>query len=280
MTATKTPAWWRAKADCITAGWRQRFNEPQENEIGDHSTPFLSTESVALLLAVADHETSCGDAWPGEHNWGAAQKPDSLLSPGAKLARSYLIAHLAPSVANVDAGRKMIEHFALDHEALHVDSVAKIGADGLSHTHWYWQFFWAFPDDWEGAAYFVRIFGQSNFKAALAVLRGPSPTSAALAQGMYDGHYYDGSHPRTTPEGRAANVHDYTTAIDRRLAAVRAALVDWTPSPRPAATPEPGLPLTGIDLSDDVMHGRRLGLDALDFAAAGVPRLDPPDDAA
>lgn len=51
--------WILRKCDAYREGWRRNF------------AALPSHENTALGVAVAWHETKCGDAWPGEFNWGA-----------------------------------------------------------------------------------------------------------------------------------------------------------------------------------------------------------------
>ncbi len=52
--------WILSKCDAYREGWRRNF------------ATLPSHENAALGVSVAWHETRCGDAWPGEYNWGAA----------------------------------------------------------------------------------------------------------------------------------------------------------------------------------------------------------------
>jgi hypothetical protein len=47
---------WYRKADAYTEAWKDAFGS------------YPPRGAVVLGLAVAQHETACGDAWPGENN--------------------------------------------------------------------------------------------------------------------------------------------------------------------------------------------------------------------
>ena len=55
-----TDARWVAKASALWLAWERRTGGPPP-----------SMNALELGLAQAEFETSCGDAWPSSHNWGA-----------------------------------------------------------------------------------------------------------------------------------------------------------------------------------------------------------------
>jgi hypothetical protein len=226
-----TLARWYDKANAYAAGWHATFGVSP------------SLHNVALGLSVAQHETSCGDAWPGEHNWGAVQKR-SLRTPERALLGPVVLQRTAPDgtkislpdavAKTVAEGRAKLDAAiasgtlpALDHEALHIDSSPKTG--------WYWVFFWAFPNDAEGAEKFIHTIASSR-PTCRAILEDPNGDPGSLASAMYATHYYEGVHDPKTAAGRQANIDDYTSALQRQFPAILSALAGWSEG---AAPPPP-----------------------------------------
>src|ERR1700690_2074360 len=79
-----TKEWWIGKATAYATAWGKVF--PGESP---------TVHNVRLGLAVAIHETWAGDAWVGEHNWGAVQKR------GLTAQEKVVLTGLPPSPANV-----------------------------------------------------------------------------------------------------------------------------------------------------------------------------------
>ncbi len=206
--------WWN-KANAYSAGWESLFQ----------AVP--SVHNVCLGLSVAEHETRCGDAWPGEFNWGAIQKR------GLKPAEQSVLDNLGlfASPKNVGPARSALAAagFKPVQEALHVDSSPGRG--------WYFKYFWAFEDDTAAAACFIRILAK-NRAACKAVLESAESTVFDLAREMYISGYYEGFHPGgrsiikrvpplTAPEN--ANIGDYAGALGRYFPKIREALsLGWT----------------------------------------------------
>lgn len=193
--------WWQ-KANAYSAAWSKVFS----GEVPSHY-------NVALGLGVAEHETWCGDAWKGEHNWGAvqlrglnAQERDTLKSAG-----------LMPTQASLVVARTLL---AVPGGALHIDTSPVAGP--------YFVWFCAFPDDEAGAEKFVQTIAK-NRAACHDVLVSVTPSTLALAAAMYKSHYYEGFHDPHKPGGDDANIVDYTTAISPLTNEAYEALVDWEP---------------------------------------------------
>lgn len=192
---------WQQKAAALAAGWRDRFGvEP-------------STATVALALSVAQHETRCGDAWPGEHNWGAVQRrslntfergslsaikphPDNVGQARAKLDADGWLAdpicracgeprRVLPPATSCDKcnGTEFVER-----GALHVDSSPGKG--------YYWVYFWRFVDDAAGANFFVKILAADRASCRAVLETGGTPH--ALARAMYMTRYYEGFYKRAS----------------------------------------------------------------------------------
>lgn len=267
-----TAARWHDKADAFVHGWRERRGDD----------PPL--HAVVLGLSVAQHETACGDSWPGEHNWGAVQKRVPNAAEKALLSQKGIV----PSPKNVAAARAAIAEAGLPvvDEALHVDSSPGKG--------WYFVYFWAYQTDVGGASLFVKIIAV-NRPACLAILLNDYGSETQLAQAMYNSRYYEGFYEKTkwytkgadgkwhkwtsadpTPEGAVQgatlNVRAYAGALAAITPAIRLALKDWhvpsgeptedpapetEPAPPPHADTEPAPPLIHIDVDWDEIRRDR-----------------------
>jgi len=170
---------------------------------------------VALLYSVAQHETQCGDAWPGEHNWGATTRRSLTAGEQHDLATAGIHPVLSPAAARVAA-----ERAASDLLGLGPGSDVAIHADSRPPNVVYFTMFARFEDDVAGATYFVGFFRTTAEKAALD---GQSPE--ALARAMFHAGYYTGFH-KDDPE---ANIADYARALAPIFAGAVTGLQGWTP---------------------------------------------------
>jgi hypothetical protein len=164
-----------------------------------------------MCCAVAEHETSCGDAWNHSGNWGAIQR--RLMN--------------AEERALVAAGRKPPPSDAF--ELLHGDSSPIRGK--------YATWFWAFP---KGVVYLAAGLAGDEAGAwkLLEVLLEKRPVIKAaidsidvstLAADMYHTKYYEGFHDPRAPGGDEANIADYARALAWTSGAFTAGLSDWHP---------------------------------------------------
>jgi hypothetical protein len=241
---------WHDKADAFVHGWRERLGvDPPLN-------------AVVLGLAVAQHETACGDAWAGEHNWGAVQKrvlnaeEKTLLSSKGIVPYHRRVVRDGKPVteSSVPAARAAIAEagLPLDREALHIDSSPGKG--------WYFVYFWAFPNDVEGASFFIKILAV-NRASCRAVMLNDKGTEHQLAEGMYNSRYYEGFYERgafyskgtdgkwhklpagasdNAVKGETLNIKAYGGALAAITPKIRQALVDWhPPSGEPTEDPAP-----------------------------------------
>lgn len=192
--------------------------------------PGATVRSIALLLAIAEHETGCGDAWPGEHNWGATTRRGLSQADQAALSAAGVVPVLQPSTQ-----RHVSESLAT--EALRAAGIdppdAAIHVDSRPPGKVYFTWFAKFPDDAAGAAYFASFFRTAAEKQGLA---DGSPAEEAWA--MFAAHYYTGTHL----DDPSANVADYLRAIDPFFRAALAALEGWTPGADPPVYTEPAEP--------------------------------------
>jgi hypothetical protein len=230
LTAGSPVARWKAKADAFATGWLSLTEVP------------LLVPGVALALAQAQHETWCGDAWPGEHNWGAVQKRRPTT------AEAGILAGLPPLPANVAQARALLAAAiaqktipAFQNEALHVDS-----SPVLPPPHWYWMFFWAFTDDNGGALLFAKeLTARSTCKQILQDATGVWTNDCEdFSAALYASHYYEGVNNPATPEGRQKNIDDYAKSMLNLVSGIASALSDWTPPgvtvvPSPSVTSDP-----------------------------------------
>ena len=206
---------WFNKANAFASAWKSKF--------GVDPKP----ATVALGLSVAQHETRCGDAWPGEYNWGAVQHRVPNTDE-----RSVLSAAGPPNPKSVGAARDALALAIAagtipepEQCALHVDSSPGKG--------WYWVFFWSFNNDEEGAAFFIRIIAEKRAacRAALenATLENLDLAATDLATQMYRSRYYEGFHDPKEPGGIQANIDDYAASLQRILPGIVAGMSGWAP---------------------------------------------------
>lgn len=206
--------------------WYEKANAIARSMVG------YNMHSVALLLAIACHETACGDAWPGDHNWGATTRrglsqadrdalsaaglvgstgPGGVIPPGVRgPVLQPKLARLSSEAAASDAIRAA-GIFPTD-AAIHVDS----RPPGIVYFTW----FAAFPSDEEGAAYFVSFFRTAAEKQGIT-----DANTVEEATAMYAAHYYTGVHAGDP----SANIQDYVRGIAPLFNEAVAALKDWTP---------------------------------------------------
>lgn len=224
---------WHQKADALVQGWSRVFGY----------APTL--HAVVLALSVAQHETRCGDSWPGEFDWGAT----TLRALTAAERKVLADAGIYPTIG---AGR--VEAAARAQAALEAAGLAP--SNGVIHcdsttddkgTHPYFVYFFRGQDDADGARYFVHLLAEK--KAAKAVLETPAGTEQGLAQAMYRAGYFWGFHPHKKyvgkdgkeHDGNQENVDDYANSLRALTPGIRLALKDWVPmgGPVDAAPPKP-----------------------------------------
>lgn len=228
---------WRSKADAFVDGWRAEY--------GGETPPL---HAVILGLSVAQHETHCGDSWPGpdglvgteddENNWGATTLRALNAAERAVLAKAGLAPTVGPghnerAKAAMDALRA--SGLPLPQGVIHCDSSPRLGP--------YFVFFASFPTPWEGARYFVHLLcGSGGKRPAHAVLLDPAGTEQQLADAMYRAGYYTGFNDPKQPGGAQKNVDAYAGSLRAISPGVRAGLAGWTPK-APAAPATPPAPV-------------------------------------
>lgn len=245
-----TPAWYQDKADSLVHAWRMDY--------GDDPT----LRGVTLALSVAIFETRAGDAWPSEHNWGAT----TLRALNAAEKAAVRAAGIFPTVGAGHPERAKAAQAAivaaglpLPQGNIHCDSAPGIGA--------YFVWFASFPNDVEGAAYFLKLLaGLTKPKAARAVLTSDTGTEVQLATAMYFAGYYTGFYKKTslyafvdakwtelaagalppagaqTKRGSDLNIAAYASGLQRITPGIKQALATWhMPSGEPTEDPAPDL---------------------------------------
>jgi len=223
---------WKAKADALVDGWRAEYNG---------ETPSL--HAVVLALTVAQHETHCGDSWPGpdglvgtaddENNWGAT----TLRALNAAERAVLSAAGLAPTVgpghnerAKAAMAALKLSGLPLPQGVIHCDSSPRLGP--------YFVYFAAFPTPWQGAQYFIHLLcGKGGKRQAHAVLLDQAGSEQQLATAMYNAGYYTGFNDPRLPGGAQKNIDAYAGALRAISPGVRAGLAGW--SSRPAVVPAP-----------------------------------------
>lgn len=233
---------WQSKAASYRAGWREVFGvDPTD-------------ANTALGLSVAEHETRCGDAWPGEFNWGAVQVSAAEWG-GPDFAKERVVlgqCELPKSIAEIkhavaDA-RAALDAAGLKWNGLHVDTSPRLRS-ASNPIGAYWIFFRVFDDDAAGAAHFIKTLAKARTSCRAVLERGG--TGYELAGAMYASKYFEGFRkpgsyyartngswrevPAGTPgaiTGKELNVLDYGGALVRLVPGVAAALAP-TASVRP-----------------------------------------------
>lgn len=202
-----------AKADTMLAAWRARFKtEP-------------TRRAIFAACAVAEHETNQGDAWPGEHNYGAVQWRVPTGHPTYIDKTTNETIPATGEHALIESGQ-LHKGSRIPGGALHIDSSPT--KDG---PHWYPCWFRAFDTDAGGASFFLGVLVNHDTSTPLA--RGECDW---VAFWMYQHGYYEGTHPpgrdrsqRTTQltPGETANVGDYFKSIQRCYDAIALACAGW-----------------------------------------------------
>lgn len=207
---------WYEKANAWASGWRDVFGA------------LPSKTCVVLGLSVAEHETRCGDAWPGERNWGA------VVCRGLTDAEKAVL-HAAGVHASgigdhgVAAARAALQAATLAGTIPEAHGVA-LHADSAPGVGWYFTMFCAFPNDEEGAKKLVEVLAEErpSCRAILVGADDPLAATTPLAAAMYRTHYYTGFHDPHQPGGADANVADYSAALTREARVIGPALAAWT----------------------------------------------------
>lgn len=217
---------WYTKANAYALAWREVFGLEAPKS------------AVVLGLAVAEHETHCGDSWPGENNWGACQ----LRALNA--AEHEAVAGIPPHPSNVDEARAALEAHGLNEPkgGLHADYSPNKKA-------YYFVWFAKFATEAEGAHYCVHVLAEQR-PTCRTVMTAAMGSEYELAEKMYASHYYEGfrnpkalyekyagawhtiapSDPAQGPRstGAALNIADYAGALSNLTPGIRAALADWS----------------------------------------------------
>jgi hypothetical protein len=203
---------WQQKAGALWAAWVRLTGKTPPNPT-----------ALKLVLAQAEHETNCGDAWDFSHNWGAC----NLRALNAAEREAFKAGALTPGMWLYPDGT-----YGLAHRA---DSVGTIRGDSDPNSGPFHVWFFAAPTDIDGAFYMLR----AGVRGARTVLDDYTCTANAYAQALYVMCcYFGGFHAGARPCGQRhgdlnaaekANVLDYSNALNRILPSIDAGLADWTP---------------------------------------------------
>lgn len=227
---TQTPtSRWVQKANAFANAWHDKFKV----------SPGVCL--VVDALSVAQHETLCGDAWPGEFNWGALQLRATLTD-----LEKAAISSLVPNPQNVKLARGMLAA-AVEAGAVPVEPNGALHVDSSPGRGWYWVFFRKFPDDTAGAAYFIHVLCE-NRPGCMSILKSSTQDWNSdlfdLASAMYATHYYEGFRIPTQmydgPDGKKVtgvvmNELDYAGSLEKIAPTIFDALQGWVP---PLITPQ------------------------------------------
>lgn len=218
----------------------------------------LPRAGIVAALAVAEHETRCGDAWPGSRNWGACTRRPLTAAQRAAVGAAGVVPVLSP-VAEREA-RERAATAACEAAGCPLDPDSVLHADSSPTQGVYFAPFAAFSSDVDGAAYFLDILSHTISERA-ALLSGDVAT---LARAMYSARYYTGFvSPRThwrgeegawvevdasTPgaiDGAERNILAYAGSLAALAPSIARALAEWSPG----ADPPAGQEAQGTDLS-------------------------------
>lgn len=231
--------WYRAKAGALHTAWVQRYIQ----------NPPLN--AVVLALGVAVHETRAGDAWPGEHNWGAT----TLRGLNAGELAAVAAAGIKPSIGpgHQELARRAFEAIRaaglpLPQGAIHCDSRPVPGRGNVPYFTW----FAVFDNDVDGASYFLKLLCErkdGSKKPAYDVLLRPASAESTLAGAMYRSGYFTGVRDPAAHyaqiggkwqivtdaetnaiNGAELNIREYASACSRVTPTIRIALKSWSPN--------------------------------------------------
>jgi hypothetical protein len=170
---------WQQKAGALWAAWVRLTGKTPPNPT-----------ALKLVLAQAEHETNCGDAWDFSHNWGAC----NLRALNAAEREAFKAGALTPGMWLYPDGT-----YGLAHRA---DSVGTIRGDSDPNSGPFHVWFFAAPTDIDGAFYMLR----AGVRGARTVLDDYTCTANAYAQALYVmccyfGGFHAGARLRPTARG-------------------------------------------------------------------------------
>lgn len=205
-----TSARWISKANSLWEAWISATNSAPPNY-----------NAVRMVLAQAQHETSCGDDWDSSHNWGACDLRALNLSEKAAFKNGDL-----------KVGQWLYPDGSWGPEHRQ-DSTGTIRGDSDPNSGAFHVWFFAAPTDAEGAAYMLR----AGVRGARNVLTDPQCDVGTYAKALYMQCYFGGFHAGARPCGRRpepmnaaeqANINDYAGAMSKILPSIDAGLASWT----------------------------------------------------
>jgi len=211
---------WEQKANSLWAGWVIATGGPPPNP-----------NAVYIVLAQAEHETNCGDAWDHSCNWGAC----NLRALNDAERAAFASGDLKVGMWLYPDGTWGEEHRS--------NSIGTIRGDSDPNTGAFKVWFFAGPTDAAGAAYMIRagIRGARRMFDDLACspetyaqtlyleecyFGGFHPTAAEAAKGMPHPRVC-GKRPLPLNAAEEANVADYANAIRKILPSVTTGLTNW-----------------------------------------------------
>lgn len=213
---------WIDKANAFAIAWLQKFGE------------LLNTSGICGGLAVAQHETLCGDAWPGEFNWGAVQLR------GLHSDEATLLSSISPDPHNVASARSLLS-LAMNSGQIPKEPNGALHVDSSPGKGWYWVYFHKFASDVAGANFFIHVIADQR-PMCKVVLENPTSDGYndlwALADRMYATHYYEGfrvptqmypDSDGTQVTGAQMNVFDYAKSLSAIAPVIKASLATWKP---------------------------------------------------
>lgn len=209
---------WTKKANAFATAWFQKYGR------------LVPTAALCEACAVAQHETLCGDAWPGEFNWGAVQLR------GLTFGEKAVLTHVEPSPKNV-AGARVALANAVAANAIPAEPNGALHVDSSPGKGWYWVYFHKFENDIAGARFFIHVLCDQRPRC-LETLQSAGGNweveCSDLAERMYETHYYEGFYIPTkmygTKSGATMNVEAYASSIEAIAPTIASAIgLPWVP---------------------------------------------------
>lgn len=202
---TLDAAYWCSLADDYLTAHAQAF--PSAGGIASEPS---HRNAIVLSMAVAEHETNNGRAWPNSYNFGAVQLRGLTPAEGAAFRSGTLKA------GDYNADRSGV---------LHVDT----HPPGVPYPMW----FAAFPTRVLGVAHFLKTL----YRLSESAPEAPDATAASVSLEMYCGHYFEGRHiddrpwvqrrPKPLDAPEQANVDEYARSVQACRDTIEPMLAGW-----------------------------------------------------
>lgn len=234
------------------ARWYRKANAVADAWLDLHPAADPPLGAVVLTLAVAQHETQCGDAWPGSNNWGAVTRRALDTAERSVITAAGIRPIISPTVARITA--ELDAAAALAKAGIPVPADCVLHIDSAPNTGAYFVMFAREATERDGARVLLRTLSRASELTILTAAKAPFADDAvALARVMYAAHYYTGFFkpgawydrskaevPHDTPgalPGTEMNMAAYGSSLVSLVGPIAVALVLWTPGAEPQPAP-------------------------------------------